>query len=56
MPIPAADYAYRVEALEPSPYQNIALTKPWPEYTIGHELTDTGIEKFAADWNGLIKS
>lgn len=26
---------------------------PWAEYTIEHELTTKGLEKFAADWNAL---
>src|SRR3989338_5114309 len=55
MPIPAADYVYQVERLKPIPYQNMMLTNPWREYNISHELTDTGIERFAADWDSLIK-
>lgn len=35
-------------------YESIGLNKPWQEYNIRHELTDKGIEKFAADWNQLI--
>ncbi len=42
------------EKLKPIPYGNIVLNKSWQEYNIQHELTDKGIEKFAADWNGLI--
>jgi len=41
--------------LKQIPYQEISLDKPWQEYNIHHELTDKGIEKFAADWNGLIE-
>jgi transaldolase len=26
---------------------------PWSEYTIEHELTTKGLEKFASDWNAL---
>ncbi len=40
--------------LKPIPYQEISLDKPWQEYNIAHELTDKGVEKFAADWNNLI--
>lgn len=40
--------------LKTIPYQEISLNKPWQEYHIHHDLTDKGIEKFAADWNGLI--
>jgi transaldolase len=40
--------------LKPIPYQEVSLGKPWQEYNVQHELTDKGIEKFAADWNNLI--
>ncbi|MCL5666489.1 MAG: transaldolase [Patescibacteria group bacterium] len=43
------------EGLRPIPFQEINLGKPWQEYNIKHELTDKGIEKFAADWNNLIQ-
>jgi transaldolase len=43
------------EVLKPIPYQKITLTKSWQDYNIRHELTDKGIQKFAADWNKLIK-
>lgn len=41
--------------LKPIPYQQISLKKPWQEYNVHHELTDKGLEKFAEDWNALIK-
>lgn len=37
------------------PYQNIFLAKPWQGYNIQHDLTDKGLEKFASDWNSIIK-
>jgi transaldolase len=40
--------------LKPIPYQQINLNQPWQNHNIQHELTDKGVEKFAADWNGLI--
>ncbi len=43
------------QELKPIPYQEISLDKSWQEYNISHELTDKGLEKFAADWNSLIK-
>ncbi len=43
------------DKLKQIPYEQIALTKPWQEYNIKHELTDKGIEKFASDWNSLIE-
>lgn len=35
-------------------YENIELNKPWHDYNIEHELTNLGMDKFAADWKGLI--
>ncbi len=43
------------QALKPIEYQEIGLDKEWQEYNVSHELTDKGLEKFAADWNNLIK-
>lgn len=36
-------------------YQKLDLNKPWQEFDIFHELTDQGLEKFAKDWQALIK-
>ena len=36
------------------PYQQISLDKPWQEYDIAHDMTSSGLAKFAADWNALI--
>lgn len=52
--MPGDDFTYK-PALTPIPYQDIDLSKPWQEYNIYHELTDKGIQKFADDWNTLIK-
>ena len=40
--------------LRPIPYQEISLDKPWQDYNIQHDLTSSGLAKFAADWNALI--
>ena len=40
--------------LKPIAYENVALSKPYAEYDIRHELTDKGLAKFAQDWNNLI--
>jgi len=45
-------YAPDFEAIE---YKEFDLNKDWTEFDISHELTDKGIEKFASDWNALIK-
>lgn len=48
------DLRFKNGDLKPIVYQEIDLNKNWQEYNIIHELTSLGIEKFAADWNGLI--
>lgn len=53
-PIPKV-YAYHAKDLKPIEYQELDLEKNWQEFDIKHELTDSGIEKFAADWNELIE-
>ena len=40
--------------LKPIPFKTIDINRSWNEYDIHHELTDKGIERFAADWNSLI--
>ena len=53
-PVPAADYPYAPVGLAPIPAEALSLTKPWQDYAIGHPLTESGLAKFAADWNSLI--
>ncbi|KKQ56053.1 MAG: Transaldolase [Parcubacteria group bacterium GW2011_GWA2_38_13] len=48
------DYEFYSRELQPIFYKDIALDKPWHEFNIQDDLTDAGIEKFAADWNLLI--
>ena len=55
MNMPDENFSYKPESLKPIPYQEINLNQSWDSYNIKHELTDKGIEKFAADWNALIK-
>ena len=54
LPMPGPDFVYNTSSLNPIPYQEINLNKPWQEYNLAHKLTDVGIEKFSADWNSLI--
>lgn len=49
-----AEYTYAPDLSEIK-YQELDLNKDWIEFDITHELTDKGIERFAADWNSLIK-
>ena len=52
---PISNSQFSKTNLKPIGYQEIALTKPWQQYNLAHELTDKGLEKFSQDWNGLIK-
>lgn len=54
-PLPGEDFTYRAEGLEAIPYQDLSLDRDWRTYGISHDLTDKGIDRFAADWNALIK-
>lgn len=54
-PIPKSDYPYDKDELVSIPYDTIPLDRLWSSYAIRHELTDKGMEKFASDWNNLIK-
>jgi transaldolase len=42
--------------LLPIAYEKIDLNQEWTQFNLQHELTDTGIDKFSADWNQMIKS
>ena len=53
--LPDKNYKYPKKDLADIPYQELDLEKNWDEFDIRHDLTDMGLEKFAADWNALIK-
>jgi len=53
-PLPGEDYTYSPVG-QAITYQDISLDKPWQEYNIEHDLTDTGLQKFADDWNSLLR-
>jgi len=55
MPIPGDDFVYPAKELQAIPYQKIDLLKDWKKFNLAHELTDKGLERFADDWNALIK-
>ncbi len=55
LPVPGSDYRYNAGALKAIPLEDIELSKKWQDYDITHDLTDSGMEKFSADWNNLIK-
>ena len=52
--MPEQNYVYDQGDMTDLPYEELDLGKEWSEYNIQHDLTDSGLEKFASDWNGLI--
>ncbi|MEK7644307.1 MAG: transaldolase, partial [Patescibacteria group bacterium] len=56
MPIPDDNKNAKSSALSLIPYQNLNINQSWREYDLHHELTNKGLEKFATDWNNLIKN
>ena len=52
--LPKSDYVYDAGSMENLPFEDTNLEKEWNGYNIQHDLTDSGLEKFASDWNGLI--
>ncbi len=50
-----AGYSYDAKALKPIPYKQLDLSKDWRAFDISHFLTEKGIERFASDWNNLIR-
>lgn len=54
MHVPDAAFIYGKAELTPIPYKPLDLTKPWDSFDISHPLTDTGLAKFASDWNALL--
>ena len=52
---PVAGFNLVEPQLNDIPYQTIDLEKPWTSFNIDHPLTNKGIDRFASDWNALIK-
>ncbi len=56
-PVPDTGYHYDAGKLTPLTYNEYDLTADWHTFDLSHPLTETGIARFAADWNAvLIKS
>lgn len=51
--MPEESFIYHFDGKD-IPYEKIELGKPWREYDLRHELTNTGLKKFADDWNNLL--
>ena len=55
MQVPDNSYQYNQGDFKSIEYKELDLNKSWQEFNIKHDLTNVGIEKFAQDWNNLIK-
>jgi transaldolase len=55
MPLASGQLQSGAGQMFPIEFKEININKNWNEYDIRHELTEKGIEKFAKDWNNLIK-
>ena len=52
-PLPDSNFHYTFDGAS-IPYQELDITADWQSFDIHHELTDTGLQKFADDWNSLL--
>jgi transaldolase len=55
MPLSGSSISAPAKELRLIPYRTIDLDRDWRDLDIRHDLTDKGMEKFSADWNGLVK-
>ena len=60
-PMPDQDFRYQgVNAggtpLKPISYKQLDLDLPWQRFGIAHKLTDKGVQKFVADYQGTLRS
>lgn len=55
MKVPDEKYLYDTRNLQPIPTETLDLNASWDSFDISHDLTDTGLAKFASDWNALIE-
>lgn len=55
LPMPDENYIYNSITLKAIAKEVIDLNADWKTQNIQHNLTDKGLEKFAADWNNLIQ-
>lgn len=54
MPVPDASFVYDAKNLIDPVYEAYDLEKDWENFTLSHDLTTKGIERFASDWNSLL--
>lgn len=51
--LPDENFQYEFSG-QPIAYEDLDLSADWRSFDIQHELTDTGLQKFADDWNSLL--
>lgn len=59
-PMPDQDFRYRAvnakgQSLAPIPYKELDRNSPWQSFDVRHELTNTGIQRFVADYRATLK-
>ena len=59
-PMPDQDFTYKAvnangKSLRDIHYQELDLERPWQNFDIAHELTNTGIQKFVADYRSTLR-
>jgi len=59
-PMPDHDFNYRPvnaggKSLSAVHYKELDLEDPWQSFNIAHELTNTGIQKFVADYRSTLR-
>ena len=55
LPMPGESWQYEPQGLTDIPYQELDLNQDWRSFDLTHPLTESGIERFCADWNALLK-
>ncbi len=55
MPVPDASYSYDAGKLTDFEYEEHDIEADWTGFNLNHELTESGIARFASDWNSLLK-
>lgn len=55
MPLPDEQFVYRGEGLAAIDYKELDFSKPHDAFDLSHPLLTAGIERFANDWNVLIR-
>ncbi len=55
MQLPDENYSYNSGELTAIPYQDLDINKHYSAYNIEHDLTNAGLQRFADDWNALIR-